>query len=89
LPPGPIAAPGKASLEAAIRPADVAYLYFVSRNDGSHEFARTFDEHDRNVQKYQVRPFREKRLERPTPPGASHKAGGSSKAGGLKRAGRS
>ena len=39
LPPGPIAAPGKASLEAAANPADVDYLYFVSRNDGSHEFA--------------------------------------------------
>jgi UPF0755 protein len=39
LPPGPIAAPGKASLEAAARPAAVDYLYFVSRNDGCNEFA--------------------------------------------------
>ena len=62
LPPGPIAAPGQASLEAAAQPADVPYLYFVSRNDGSHEFAATLDEHNRNVQRWQVQYFREKRL---------------------------
>jgi UPF0755 protein len=61
LPPGPIAAPGKASLAAAAHPADVDFLYFVSRNDGSHEFARSLDEHNRNVQKYQVQYFRQLR----------------------------
>jgi UPF0755 protein len=61
LPPGPIAAPGKEALEAAVHPADVDFLYFVSRNDGSHAFARTLDEHNRNVQKYQVQYFRDRR----------------------------
>jgi UPF0755 protein len=64
LPPGPIASPGAASLEAAVHPADVQYLYFVSRNDGSHAFASTLDEHNRNVQKYQVQYFRDQRTRR-------------------------
>jgi UPF0755 protein len=61
LPPGPIAAPGKASIEAALAPADVPYLYFVSRNDGSHVFAETLAEHNANVQEYQVMFFRRQR----------------------------
>jgi UPF0755 protein len=62
LPPGPIAAPGRGALEAAANPADVGYLYFVSRNDGTHAFSTTLAEHNRNVLKFQVQYFREKRL---------------------------
>lgn len=61
LPPGPIAAPGAASIEAALTPASVPYLYFVSRNDGSHVFAETLQQHNANVYQYQVRYFREQR----------------------------
>jgi len=55
LPPGPIANPGIESITAVIRPRQTAYLYFVARNDGSggHAFAETFDEHERNVARYQ------------------------------------
>ena len=45
LPPGPVASPGRASIEAALYPADVPYLFFVARGDGSHEFNATYREH--------------------------------------------
>ena len=53
LPPGPIANPGEASILAAIHPAEVKYLYFVSRNDGTHEFSNNYNDHLRAVRKYQ------------------------------------
>lgn len=61
LPPGPIASPGAADLLAALQPADINDLYFVSRNDGSHVFAETLREHNRNVREYQVNYFRRRR----------------------------
>lgn len=53
LPPTPIAMPGKASLLAAVRPAQSKALYFVSRGDGSSQFSSSLDEHNRAVNKYQ------------------------------------
>ncbi len=56
LPPGPIANPGKESLIAAIKPADVDYLYFVAKNDGSHQFSNSLKEHNHWVNLYQKTP---------------------------------
>jgi UPF0755 protein len=53
LPPGPIASPGRAALLAVVDPAESEYLYFVSRNDGTHVFSRTYREHTGAVDRYQ------------------------------------
>jgi UPF0755 protein len=58
LPPGPIGSPGAHSLHAALFPAQASYLYFVSRNDGTHHFSSTLAEHNQAVEKYQKQPFR-------------------------------
>jgi len=55
LPPGPIASPGAEALHAVVEPADTKFLYFVSRNDGTHTFSRTYREHLGAVDRYQRR----------------------------------
>lgn len=52
LPPTPIASVGSASLRAALHPASGNSLFFVSKKDGSHAFAQTYEEHKRNIKKY-------------------------------------
>ena len=75
LPPGPIASPGRAAIDAVLHPADADFLYFVSRNDGSHAFAHDLDEHNRNVQKYQVQYFRDRKTGRTGGAGAASGSG--------------
>jgi UPF0755 protein len=55
LPPGPIASPGKDALEAALFPAQTGYFFFVSKNNGTHHFSSSFEEHQNAVQRYQIR----------------------------------
>jgi UPF0755 protein len=55
LPPGPIANPGADALRAAVEPADSSYLYFVSRNDGTHEFSSSYAAHAAAVERFQKR----------------------------------
>ncbi len=64
LPPGPICSPGVSSLSAAMAPADVRYLYFVSNADGrTHTFSRTLEEHNRAVARFrrEIAPQRQRR----------------------------
>lgn len=63
LPPTPIAIPGLASLRAALQPAKTDALYYVARGDGSSQFSRTLEDHNRAVNKYQRLPAGRKRAQ--------------------------
>jgi UPF0755 protein len=56
LPIGPISNPGQKAIEAALYPADSPYFFFVSHNDGTHQFSKTFGEHENAVRKFQLDP---------------------------------
>ena len=56
LPFGPIANPGRESLNAVMKPAHTEYLYFVSHNDGTHAFSKTYEEHNKAVKNFQLDP---------------------------------
>ena len=55
LPPGPIASPGLAALQSVVNPEETDYLYFVSKNDGTHQFSKTYAEHVKAVDEHQRR----------------------------------
>ncbi|MNT90726.1 putative aminodeoxychorismate lyase [compost metagenome] len=54
LPPGPIANPGREALLAAVQPAMTEYLFFVSKNDGTHTFSGDYASHNNAVKKFQL-----------------------------------
>ncbi|MFZ1200016.1 MAG: endolytic transglycosylase MltG, partial [Desulfobacterales bacterium] len=55
LPPGPIASPGRAAIEAVLFPSDTPYLYFVSKKDGTHQFSKSLADHNRAIVTYQLK----------------------------------
>jgi len=79
LPPGPIAAPGREAIRAVLEPMPSDDLYFVSRNDGSHQFSRTLADHERAVDLYQ-RHRRAQLVGASPPPGPLPSPGASSPA---------
>ncbi|MBJ79966.1 MAG: aminodeoxychorismate lyase [Myxococcales bacterium] len=71
LPPGPIASPGKKALQAVFEPETCPYFFFVSKNNGAHQFCETLDCHNANVQRWQINYFKSKKAKtekKNTPP---------------------
>ena len=66
LPPGPIASTGDAAIKAVLHPANTDYLYFVSNNQGSHIFSKTYSQHARQVTTWQKEYFHNKHLGKTT-----------------------
>lgn len=64
LPPGPIASPGLAAIDAVLKPAETDYLYFVASPEGNHIFSQTYGQHSRQVTTNQVNPNKGKALGR-------------------------
>jgi UPF0755 protein len=75
LPPGPIANPGQRSIEAALYPAKTDYLYFVARDDGTHVFSKSFQEHERAIATLRRTTWRDHSAEisKPTPAPMRHR----------------
>lgn len=67
LPPGPIGSPGRASLEASLKPAKVPYRFFVAAADGHHEFRRTYSEHLEAIRMVRQRPHGDSAAAAPRP----------------------
>jgi UPF0755 protein len=56
LPPGPISNPGREALKAVFEPSQTDYLFFVSRNDGTHIFTTSYEDHQKAVREFQLNP---------------------------------
>ena len=87
LPPGPIASPGIKSIVAALYPADVPYIYFVSNNDGTHQFSVTEEEHFKAVAAYREKRQKDKQMEQEI--GKQRETENNNKKNGAKDNGRS
>jgi UPF0755 protein len=80
LPPGPIAIPSMAAIEAAKNPAETDDVFFVATGDGGHNFSRTLKEHNQNVDAYRAKVGRQRRAPAPAPAGPAARQAAPAKA---------